>query len=392
MQNPLKETWQSVKASALWAHRRLLPRDEWIGWAPYLWLPYLGFFFIDWSGVRHGALYWATIAAAAAVFLVLYFRFYWVYSRERSRERYWIFAAIALLGLIFLKFNDNGQVFIIYASAMCGFTGSMRKSLLLLAIILGAVLLEAALFALTPWIWAFGLFFGAMIGVANAYFGEMSRKNKVIRQSQEEIRRLATTAERERIARDLHDLLGHTLTLITVKAELAAKLAERDMPGAAREIREVERISRDALQQVREAVGGYRNGGLAGEIINARIALGAANIALSECAATAELPAGHDALLALVLREAITNVVRHSGARECVIRVEAADGRVRLYVEDDGRGGRAQEGNGIRGMRERLRALDGELEIQSNLTGTCLCATVPLARQSSERVAGLVPA
>ncbi|MHB8425853.1 MAG: sensor histidine kinase [Gammaproteobacteria bacterium] len=388
----LKKLWQPVTAPALWLHHRLLPDDEWIGWTPYLWLPYLGFFFIDWSGVRHDALYWMTTAAAAAVFLVLYFRFYWVCTRERSRERYWIFAAITLLGLMFLKFNGNGQVFIIYASACCGFTGSMRKSLLLLAIILGAVLLEAALFALTPWIWAFGLFFGAMIGVANAYFGEMNRKNKVIRQSQEEIRHLATTAERERIARDLHDLLGHTLTLITVKAELAAKLAERDMPGAVREIREVERISRDALQQVREAVGGYRNGGLAGEVINARIALSAANIALSECAVTAELPAGHDALLALVLREAVTNVVRHSGAHACVIRVETADGRVRLYVEDDGRGGRTKEGNGIRGMRERLLALDGELEIQSNLTGTCLCATLPLARQSSELVAGLVTA
>ena len=392
MNAAVNKIWQPVVRPILWVHRRLLPSDSQFGWTPYLWLPYLTFFFLNYTGKPFGALRWTIYTIAGLVFIVLYFRAYYDAHHGDTRELGWIIAAITLLGCGFMWPDGNGLVFFIYAAALCGSLGSFKNGLRALLLVITAALASAALVQLNFWMVFYIVFFVVVLGLANLYFGEMYRKNRALKLSQEEIRKLAASAERERIARDLHDLLGHTLTLITVKAELAAKLAERDMPGAAREIREVEHISREALQQVREAVGGYRNGGLAGEIINARIALGAANIALSECAVATELPARHDALLALVLREAVTNVVRHSGARECVIRVEAADGRARLYVEDDGRGGRAQEGNGIRGMRERLRALDGELEIQSNLTGTCLCATVPLTRQSPEPAAGLVPA
>lgn len=312
---------------------------------------------------------------AALVFLILYFRFYW---SRRTTERLWIIAAITLLGLVFVAYQGNGQVFIIFAAAFCGFTGSIRKSLRLLAIILTALMLEAALLRLTPWVWAFGLFFGAMIGVANAYFGELGLKNKALKQSQEEIRRLAATAERERIGRDLHDLLGHTLTLITVKAELAAKLAERDLAGAALEIREVERISRETLQQVREAVGGYRSGGLTGELANARVALTAADVQLSDKVVPPELSPVQDSVLAMVLREAVTNVIRHSGAQHCRIKLENQDRQLRLLIEDDGRGGKVQEGNGIKGMRERLREISGHLEIDSSHSGTRVAILLPM--------------
>lgn len=376
MNTLLSRAGHGLTAPFLWLHRHLLPQDEWVGWTPYLWLAYLTFFFFIWWNPSISAYGWAMTWLAALVFLVLYFRFYWF--NDGAPERFRVIASITLLGLIFIPYLGNGQVLIIYAAAFAGFSGSMKKGLVVLAIIMGAMVLEAILFRLTPWVWFSGLFFGSMIGLGNIYFAEMGRKNRVIRQSQDEIRKLAATAERERIARDLHDLLGHTLTLITVKAELAAKLAERDLADAAREIREVEMISRNALQQVREAVGGYRSGGLAGEMVNARIALDAANIALKECQLSAPLPAEHNALLSMVLREAITNVVRHSGAHECRIHLEINTTAAKLCVEDDGRGGRFEEGNGIRGMRERLHALDGDIEIRSNLAGTTLCASLPL--------------
>ena len=139
-----------------------------------------------------------------------------------------------------------------------------------------------------------------------------------------------------------------------MKAELAARLAERDITAAALEdTAELEKISRDALRQVREAVGGYRNGDLAGEVANARVALTAAGAYLTTDIDTRNCPQTHDNLYALVLREAVTNIVRHAGARHCNIKLRTARAwMAMLTIEDDGRGGRIREGNGIHGMRE----------------------------------------
>lgn len=382
MSNRLKKIFRPVVESALWIHHRLLPDEPWIGWIPYLWLPYLFFFFINWSNTAWSAWNWAVVLAGAAIFLVLYFHCYWAAVRNSKAVLKTLFA-IAVLGYFFIAYNGNGEVFIIYAAAFCGYTGSARRGVVTLAVLLGLMMLEMALlewvfhFKYVSWAWFPGLFFGAIVGLANIYFSEMGRKNRALKLSQEEIRKLAAGAERERIARDLHDLLGHTLTLITVKSELAAKLAERDLAGAAREIRDVERISRQALTQVREAVGGYRSGGLTGELANARVALTAANVRLAEKVEAPKLSPVQDSVLAMVLREAVTNVIRHSGAQHCRIELNNRNRQLRLLVEDDGHGGALREGNGLKGMRERLQAAAGRLEIDSSHGGTRLVVSLP---------------
>jgi len=382
--NP-NSAWQTLTRPLVRLHHWLLGENNWVGWTPYLWLPYLFFLFIEWF---YRPVYWperlATIAAVG-VFLVLYFA---AYRASLMQVRIKQVAALTLLGLIFMPVNSGGSMFCIYAMAFTGFMGSMRRGFIALGVIVALVASDALIFQLALWHWFGFVFFGLIIGMSNIYFGEMSRKNRTIKQSQEEIRLLATTAERERIARDLHDLLGHTLTLVTVKAELAARLAERDIAEAAREIRELERISRDALKLVREAVGGYRNGGLAGELANARIALKTANVELIMDSAECPLPSAHENLLAMVLREAVTNVVRHARARRCEIRLGVDGGVARLAVEDDGRGGRLKEGNGIGGMRERLAALDGTLHIESARDGTRLTAFLPLPGGESAGMSG----
>ena len=364
-------------------HRWLLPNAMWAGWTPYLWLLYLGFFFLQWPGQpAWTAAQWVFSVAAALVFLVLYFRSYSCTPKQLVS----ILAGITTLGLVFVTYTGNGHTFIIYACALSAHYGNLRKSLTALALILACFVIEAAVMYLVPgWEFAHTIWFslptimiGGIVGAANAWFADDETKRRLISQSQEEIRRLAATAERERIARDLHDILGHTLTLITVKAELAARLAERDTAAAAPEIRELERISRDALRQVREAVGGYRSGGLTGELVNARVALDAARVQLSVDIDRSGCPASHDDLFALVLREAITNIVRHSGARHCEVRLHRLGNAFHLVIRDDGRGGRIREGNGIRGMRERLSALDGNLHIDSERRGTSLTAVLPL--------------
>jgi two-component system sensor histidine kinase DesK len=187
---------------------------------------------------------------------------------------------------------------------------------------------------------------------------------------------MARIAERERIGRDLHDLLGHTLSVIVLKSELASRLADRDPARAVTEIREVERISREALAEVRKAVRGYRSEGLLDEVANAERVLIAAGIAAEIDVHPQALPPDEDRALAYALREAVTNVVRHAAATRCSIRLTETGGRTRLEVLDDGRGGLAPEGSGLSGMRERLRQVAGTLE-RDGANGTRLVMSLP---------------
>lgn len=381
MSNTVKTIFRPVVVPAVWLHHRLLPGNTQYGWTPYLWLPYLVFFFFNYTNKPLSTLRWIVYAIAGLVFIALYFGAYNAANRGATRKLAVMIAAITLLGCAFMWPNGNGLVFFIYAGALCGGSlGSMKKGILALLLVIAACVISALAVKLNIVTLSYILFFVVVLGLANLYFGEMHRKNQALKLSQEEIRKLAASAERERIGRDLHDLLGHTLTLITVKAELAAKLAERDLAGAAREIRDVERISRQALAQVREAVGGYRSGGLTGELANARVALTAANVKLAEkVEPPSQLSPAQDSVLAMVLREAVTNVIRHSGAQHCRIEIENHDRQLRLLIEDDGHGGKVHEGNGLKGMRERLQSAAGQLTIDSSHSGTRLTVLLPLA-------------
>ena len=189
------------------------------------------------------------------------------------------------------------------------------------------------------------------------------------------MRRLAAVAERERIARDLHDLLGHTLSVITIKAELAAKLAARGDRRAEQEMREVESISRGALREVREAVVGFRRADLDAELANARLACEAGDIRLAVDRPSIELLPDREAVLAMSLREAITNVVRHADARHCRTSLAREGERIRLTVADDGRGGVIREGAGLAGMRERVEQARGEMTIELPTGGWRRCGS-----------------
>ena len=192
--------------------------------------------------------------------------------------------------------------------------------------------------------------------------------------------RLATLAERERIGRDLHDLLGHTLSVVALKSELARKLIDRDLDAARNEIGEVERVARDALSQVRNAVSGIRSTALAAELTAATALLEAQGLKVQCEMENVKLPHDRETALALSLREATTNIRRHSGASGVTIRVMQNSAVVVVEVADDGRGGRIVPGNGLNGMRERLGSVGGSLALESNQDGgTLLRASVPAA-------------
>jgi two-component system sensor histidine kinase DesK len=218
------------------------------------------------------------------------------------------------------------------------------------------------------------------IGVLMTAFGRIARANRELRATRKELARLAVSEERLRIARDLHDLLGHSLSVIALKSELARKLVEREPSQAAAELDDIQSVSRTALAEVREAVQGYRRLALAEALESARAALAAAGIDCELAETDVPLPADVDAVLAWAVREGTTNVIRHSGALHCAIRVDADGDRAAVEIEDDGNASRSiGRGSGLNGLRERAQRVRGELEAGALPEGGFrLRLTVPL--------------
>lgn len=202
-----------------------------------------------------------------------------------------------------------------------------------------------------------------IIGLAMYGFGQVIRGNGALADARAEVARLAAENERTRIARDLHDLLGHSLTTIAVKAELAHRLADADPDAARREVGEVASLSRRALRDVRAAVSNYREVTLAGELASGREILRAAGIAAELPPAADVVDEGTQELFGWVLREGLTNVVRHSHARSCRVRISSRS----VEVVDDGLGpsqreGSSPHGSGLQGLTERVACAGGVLE------------------------------
>ena len=344
------------------------------GWISYVWLIYLPFFIVGPAFKPHQTiLEWIATGVGTVLFLLLYFRGYRVVGRDLQL----VIAGILLLALVFYPFNPGAGTFFVYAAAFVGHLNSGRATLRGILIIELAIIIEIIAFRI-PWyasIWP--IVFAALIGAVNGHYSGVHRSNQKLRVAQEEIERLAKVAERERIARDLHDLLGHTLSLIILKSELASKLADRDPLRARDEIRDVERISREALTEVRQAIGGYRKSNLTEEIDGAKEMLRAAQI---ECATEIEsipLAPSQEAIISLAVREGVTNVVRHSGASRCTIRLSRAESELRLTISDNGHSAGDREGLGLTGMRERIVALGGSLN-RDTTRGTTLTIVMPI--------------
>ncbi|MEV5003655.1 sensor histidine kinase [Nocardioides sp. LML1-1-1.1] len=207
----------------------------------------------------------------------------------------------------------------------------------------------------SPWL-AF-----SVVAASLAVFGvrSMMARNVELLRAHETNAELAAEQERTRLARDLHDILGHSLTVITIKAELAGRMLDVDLDRTRAELADLERLSRDALADVRRAVQGYRDLSLPGELARARTALQAAEIEASLPGSTDDVPSDLRELFAWTVREGVTNVIRHSGARRC----EVVLAPTRAEVRDDGRGPSAEgpPGSGLTGLQERAEALGARL-------------------------------
>ena len=352
-----------------------------------VWLAYLIQPVADLFHHHHGVAWIAGGIIITIAFCAIYLPVLFLCESRPRLALYGLGALVALASVACLVYGKNWTPLWIYVSAAAGFVltsefGSRRASFGVFAIT-GCYLLFCWITHLDLGTTLAVLLPVLLIGLAMLGFRTQISLMHELDRARGTVAKLATNEERLRLARDMHDLTGQSLSMITLKSELAAKRlaklpssAERD--AVLTELGDIGRVSRQTLHDIREAVSGYRRPTLAIEVITARNALEAAGIALDDDAELTLRSGTFDpeaeAVLAWCLREAVTNVIRHSRARHCRIRLTERMGEVSLEVTDDGRGFSGQDpenpatpdgahGSGLRGVSERLSAIGGRLSL-----------------------------
>ncbi|MCH0566265.1 MULTISPECIES: sensor histidine kinase [unclassified Streptomyces] len=335
------------------------------------------------DGVR--LLGWLGLAAFVSWYFILIFR------AGRGDRNALVLGALGVLAaqatVLSLTLGRDWMVLYVYVAVASGAALPMRLSRWTIPCA-SALLTAVALTVPGGEDFLAGLLLPALLGgFSMTGVRELIRTTIELREARATVAQLAANEERLRLARDLHDLLGHSLSLITLKSELAGRMLPGHPEKAAQQVADIEQVSRQALVDVREAVTGYRRPRLAAELAGAKAALTAAGVAaeLPTEPGLDGVPEDSESALAWALREAVTNVVRHSGARRCtvdVLRRQTLDGPVlELSVEDDGSGGAGNgPGNGLTGLTERLEKAGGSLEAGRMRKGFLLVARVPAAQ------------
>ncbi len=350
------------------AWRRALGVD-----GPWLWLVYLPLYALPW--------FWAAPSTrtlvASAIGIGLFLPVYLVGSFFSGRRLAIAAVAVLLIGLALGPWGGNWTVVTIYASAMAARVRPARTATLMLASFAILTALGGIVLGQPWWFWTMGIGFGIMVGIATMASEAMRDANAALIAAQDEVRQLGRIAERERIARDLHDLIGRTLTLVALKADLAARLLPVDQQRATDELAGIATAARQGLAEVRATLSGMAGTSLAREVESSRNALAAAGIAAEIEGDPGAVADGSAAILAMTLREAVTNVIRHAEATNCRVALHSDPAETRLLVSDDGVGRGFVEGQGLGGMRQRLVAAGGRLELTQGSDGTRLEAAVP---------------
>ncbi|MGH3319242.1 MAG: sensor histidine kinase [Streptosporangiaceae bacterium] len=366
----------------------------------FVWLVFLGYPIADIVRHFHGAAA-ALPAVALAGFVVLYVAVMWwdgfVAPRDPEWWRVGLLGVLTALTIVLpLAFGGNWLGLFIYAS-VAGATILPRRyavawsgcaTACCLAVGFGRGLGPSEIGLLS--------FLTFMVGLGQVGIRQLLRLIIELRAAREELARLAVSEERLRFARDLHDLVGHSLSLVVLKSELAGRLIDADPARASTQVADIESVARQAMVEVRQAVTGYRERSLAEELDGARAMLRAAAIDVTVRTDGTPLPATTETLLGWAVREGTTNVVRHSRAGRCDIELWADGNTMTLEVRDDGQGPPAgadalatARGTGLRGVAERVEQAGGTLETGPRAGGGYrLTVRVPLDASLAERAPG----
>lgn len=344
--------------------QRLLPQTERYRYSPYVWLIYMAFFFISFFAVKREAYQYFAMVVGTLTFLYLYFNIYWV---KQNRVKYNIMGIVAIASLMTFL-TQGSSVLFVYAGAFCCMLGSPSKAFKAIAAIIVWVISMSLMFKLTPYFYLPAIVFTTFIGGINIYQHEIDKKNKALELSQQEVQQLAKTAERERIARDLHDLIGHTFSVITLKADLAGKLIDRDPERAKTELKELENISRGALSQVREVVSEFRSVDIASALASTKYLLQSNDINFDYSLCPLEIDDNLNKELAVILKELTTNIIKHADATKVTAKVEQNQQGLSISMYDNGKGFSQQKshGFGLQGIQERLARWQGSLTVKGD--------------------------
>lgn len=341
---------------------------------PGFWLVYLGQTIDGVSTYAHGTaavVGYLLVAVFAAVYLTA-LQFGW----GEQNVPFWTLYAVGVGLTVAESFfaRESALVFLVYLGVLTVISRNRWTTAVVISLSLTGLLAPVVVpgwGGQPAWSLAFSIL---LVGLAMFGFFRIIEQNHALTAARAEVARLAAENERSRIARDLHDLLGHSLTTITVKAGLARRLAEKgDDSRALAEISAVEQLSRRTLSDVRAAVSAHREVTLAGELATAREVLRVAGVIAELPPTVAETDPALSELFGWVVREGITNVVRHAHA----VHVRVTVGPNDVEITDDGNGGSATVGNGLRGLRERAEALGGTLTAAGGRSGFRLRVEVP---------------
>jgi two-component system sensor histidine kinase DesK len=340
--------------------------------ALWTWIPLffsLFYFFPLFSNWQH----FDVLNITGSLFIYVCFIYFYI-TGQRYDERTAIrpISIILILSCLGTYFNPGTFTLFAFASYFIGYYYPTPKSIIGLLLTIGLIILTAVSFDLTD---GFFITTSLFISIPNFLFGlaeRRSREQKLSEQrSQQQIEQLATVAERERIARDLHDLLGHTLSSIALKAELAEKLAKAgQVEKSIVEISQVAQITREALSEVRQAVSGYKSKDPQAEVDNIVSRLADKKFNVIQEVSLNKLTAKAESSLLLILKEAVTNILRHSDGDQVIIKTQQTEKSLLLSIFDNGSHFKETNkkplfSNGLTGIAERINALNGQFTIDT---------------------------
>ncbi|PKG98574.1 sensor histidine kinase [Paraglaciecola sp. MB-3u-78] len=370
----------------------LLPRNLNEQFSPYVWLIYLPLFFVPVIIFHQDPMDFVWTFLAVITFLGLYFHSHWV----KSKLTIYHIVGIVLIGTLATFVTPTASTLFVYAAAFCSRLKPLKYAF---AVLMGILLWITGI----SWIFDFVIYFylpaltfTLIVGILNIYQYALHQNKQELVLSRKETQRLAQVAERERIARDLHDLIGHTFSVITIKADLAGRLLnkgqDKDLEKARGEIKQLQDISRAALSQVREVVSGYRTSDLLSELANAKNVFSSVDIHFDYQFENIdeqqiELDSASNKELAIVLRELVTNIIKHANATQVNATIKLNNGKIVLAMQDDGQGfnNSHHQGFGIKGIEERIQKLHGFVSIKSggDFSGTLSEIGLPMATRDS---------
>jgi two-component system sensor histidine kinase DesK len=336
---------------------------ESIGSRPVFYLVYLAFYFVPWLFQAPSGRDVFAALIAIAIFIPVYFHG----AKQKGVKSWPHIIAMSVIGFVVSPFFGSHGVFHIYASVQAGFIRPERFAWSAIVILMGVFCTFSLLTNQQWWDIAFPIFMGLIVSVGTISTAAKIEQQQLLERSRELEQHLAALGERERIAQDLHDLLGQTLTMVSLKSEVAIKLLETRPEQAKQEMQEIRAASRTALNDVREAVAGMNKTTVETELRRAQQILTSAKIQLTVNGEIPILNAQANQVLGLAVREAMTNIVRHSQATEAIFSIKKVDDALLVIVEDNGSMANiSSEGSGLTGLRKRIEALGGQTNIQAS--------------------------